>query len=75
MINAIDINTIKRCQGVIMNDCKVDILQVIRFLEDKLLDAKQSNQLLEVASLTEVIELLAYTHHFKWCPNSNKYIE
>ena len=56
-----------------MNDCKVDILEVVRFLEDKLLDAKQAKQLLEVASLTEVIELLAYAHHLKQCPNCKKY--
>ncbi len=58
-----------------MNDCKVDILEVIRFLEDKLLDASQAKQLLEVASLTEVIAILAYTHHLKKCPHCNKYIE
>lgn len=55
-----------------MNDCKVDILEVIRFLEDKLLDAKQANQPLEIASLTEVIDLLVYTHHLKKCPTCGK---
>ncbi len=53
-----------------MNDCAVDIEEIISFLGDKLLDAQQSQQLDEVESIYQIIELLKKRHQKEIDENS-----
>jgi hypothetical protein len=56
-----------------MKDCNVDIIDVVRFLEDKLLDAKQAKQTDVQGSLTGCLEILADDFDLRKCVDCRRY--